>query len=118
MTALAPGLRPLPLVAVLYRVPLFVEALAAAFDGLADLRAVRRDDRDVDGLLDALKPDALIVQDGDLPGRHDEIPAVRVELEGGAVHARRDGEWTEVGVDLSPEAIRNAVLRTMLGSRS
>jgi hypothetical protein len=118
VTALAPGLRPLPLVAVLYRIPLLVEALAAAFEGLAELSAVRRDDSDVDGLIEALKPDALIVEDREVPGRHGQIPAVHVELEGGAVHARRGGEWTQVGVDLTPEAIRNAVLRAMLGGGS
>jgi hypothetical protein len=43
---------------------------------------------------------------------------VHVCLESGAVRARKDGEWTEVGVDLSPEAIRNALLRAMLRSDS
>jgi hypothetical protein len=108
--------RTLPLVAVLYRVPLFVEALIEAFDGLADVQPVKIADSDVGGLLIALRPDALIVEALEVPAAGADVPAVHVCLESGAVRARKDGQWTEVGVDLSPEAIRNALLRAMLRS--
>jgi hypothetical protein len=110
--------RTLPLVAVLYRVPLFVEAVIAAFDGLADIQPVKIADGDVDGLLAALRPDALIIEALEVPAAGADVPAVHVCLESGAVRARQDGEWTEIGVDLSPEGIRNALLRAMLGSDS
>ena len=114
----ASGVRTLPLVAVLYRVPLFVEALTAAFDGLAEVQPVKLGDGDVDGLLEALSPDAVIVEALEVTTAGAGVPAVHVCLESGAVRARKDGEWTDVGVDLSPEAIRNALLRAMLRSDS
>jgi len=114
----ASRVRTLPLVAVLYRVPLFVEALIAAFDGLAEVQPIKMADGDIDGLLAALLPDALIVEALEVPATGADIPAVHVCLESGAVRARKDGEWSEVGVDLSPEAIRNALLRAMLRSDS
>jgi phage tail protein X len=112
------GVRTLPLVAVLHRVPLFVEALTEAFDGLADVQPVKVGDGDVGGLLEALRPDALIVEAPDVPASAAHVPAVHVCLESSVVRARKHGEWTEVGVDLSPEAIRNALLRAMLRSET
>jgi hypothetical protein len=112
------GVRTLPLVAVLYRVPLFVEALTEAFEGLAEVQPVRMGDGDVGGLLEALRPDALIVEAVEVPPSATDVPAVHVCLESGLVRARKDGTWTEVGVDLSPEAIRNALLRAMLRGRA
>jgi len=114
----ASGVRTLPLVAVLYRVPLFVEALVEAFDGLAEVQPIKLADSDMDGLLAALRPDALIVEALEVPAAGADGPAVHVCLESGAVRARKNGEWTEVGVDLSPEAIRNALLRAMLRSEA
>ena len=108
------GVRTLPLVAVLYRVPLFVEALTDAFEGFAEVQPVRIGDGDVGGLLEALRPDALIVEALAVPASVIDVPAVHVCLESGLVRAREDGRWAEVGVDLSPEAIRNALLRVML----
>ena len=115
MTALGVGAPVLPLVAVLYRAPLFVEAVAAAFAGIADVRAVRHDDGDVAGLLEALRADAVVVQDEGDASFEARVPAIFVDLESSAVRVRRNGAWLHVGVDLSAEAIRNALLRAMVG---
>lgn len=110
--------RPLPLVAVVSRVPLFVEALRAAFDGIADIHVIRPDDPGVEGFLDALAPDALIVEGPDSLNRPEDVPILQVDLERGGVCVRTGGNWETISVDLSPEAIRNAVVGTMLGSRA
>lgn len=116
------GLRPLPLVAVVWRIPLVVEAMRAAFDGIADVRAFRSDG-DARALLAALEPDALVVDaavDADAAAAYSDerdIVVVHVDLEGRALNVRRDGRWEREDGDVSTDAIRNAFLRLTLGRR-
>jgi hypothetical protein len=102
-----------PLVAVVFRVPLFVEALTAAFDGLADVQALRAVDGELAGLLGALRPDAVVVEATDEPLLEMSVPLVHVDLERQRVRLRGADEWAEHEVDLSGEAIRNVVLAAM-----
>jgi hypothetical protein len=103
-----------PLVAVVFRVPLFVEALDAAFDGLADVQGVRRIDAGLEGLLKALRPDAVVVEGPDNLALELFVPVVHVDLERQTVESWVDGAWRGEQVDLSGEAIRNVVLTAML----
>ena len=114
MSVAASRTRTLPLVAVVYRVPLFVEAVTAAFDEFAWVQPLRAGDADVRGLLAVLRPDAVIVEDGTRPSLDVDVPVLHVDLETAVVHAKRGGEWEELALELSPEAIRNTVLRAML----
>jgi hypothetical protein len=102
-----------PRIAVVARVPLFVEALAGVFDGLGDLQAVRGADAELGGLLAALHPDAVIVEATDEPDLDLGVPLVHVDLERRTVQSRLAGEWTLHGIELSGEAIRNVVLEAM-----
>ena len=69
--------RPRPLVAVVFRVPLFVEAVAAAFDGIAEVQGLRAADSALDGLLIALRPNAVIVEGPEEPWFAVEVPLTR-----------------------------------------
>src|SRR5213596_4299460 len=104
----------LPLVVVIYRVPLFVEALTTAFDDFARVQALRADDPGVGGLLEAFRPDALIVEDCEVPAAALDRPIVHVDLERRIARSRVDGVWDSTAIDLSAEAIRNTILSTLL----
>ena len=99
-----------PVVLVVFSVPLFVEAFAAASESLADVKALPADDADLPGLIDALRPDAIVVQQAARPSFEAEVPVFHVDLDNRIVSARTEGEWRPVQVDLSAEAIRNQVL--------
>jgi hypothetical protein len=62
------------------RVPLFVEAMRAAFDGNADVQPISADDVEAHGLLRAFRPDAVIVEGVDLDGEAPDAPFLRVDL--------------------------------------
>lgn len=106
--------RTTPLVAVVFRVPLFVEALAAAFDGIADVQGVRRGDGGLAGLLLALRPDAVVVEGGEGQSFDLLVPVVHVDLERESIESWVDGAWRAEDIELSGEAIRNVVLTAML----
>jgi hypothetical protein len=99
-----------PLVAVVFRVPLFVEALTAAFDGLADVQGVRAVDVELEGLVFALRPDAVVLETSGEPALALEVPLVHVDLERQLVRSRLGSEWVSHRMDISGEAIRNVVL--------
>lgn len=103
-----------PLVAVVFRVPLFVEALTAAFDGLADLQQIRARDGALSGLLQALRPDAVVVEDSQFPELRVSAPILYVDLEAPTVRRLVDGEWHNLDLELSGEDIRNAVFDAIL----
>lgn len=103
--------RPRPLVAVVFRVPLFIEALSAAFEGLADVQALNAADGELQGLLGALHPDAVVVEASDEPAVMVDVPLVHVDLDLQAVRSRTaDDEWVRHDIELSGESIRNVVL--------
>jgi hypothetical protein len=112
--SIAPS-RTRPLIAVLSGVPLFVEAMTAAFAGIADIQVISSRDIEAHGLLRAFRPDAVIVEGA--PGEFvDEgLPGVQVDLQARTVSARRGAEWHVLNVELSPEAIRNVAVAALYG---
>lgn len=103
-----------PLVAVVFRIPLFVEALVGAFDGLADVQGVRAADTALNGLVDALRPEAVVVEGPRVPQFRTDAVVFHVHLESAAVRQLVDGRWRELDVELSGEDIRNAVLNAIV----
>lgn len=104
-----------PLIAVLSRVPLFVEAMNAAFEGIADVAPVAADDQLARGLIRAYRPDVAIVEGCDVALIDNSVPCVRVDLEAKTVELRRGDSWTPCDVELSPEAIRNVAVAAVYG---
>ncbi|MDX6452114.1 MAG: hypothetical protein QOH16_2163 [Gaiellaceae bacterium] len=99
-------------------VPLFVEAMTAALDGIADVASIAADDQHAQGLLRAYDPNAAIVE-GREPSIVDAaVPCVRVDLSTHQVSLRRDGTWTACDIELSPEAIRNVTVAALYGGKS
>lgn len=103
------GARPrtIPLVTVLYRVPLFAVALEGAFDGIAELQTFRTDGGAA-GLLRSLEPDAVIVE-GEYENalafaREAGIPVFEVDLERGTFESQAGP------LPVDPAALRNAVV--------
>lgn len=103
-----------PLVAVVFRVPLFVEALAAAFDGIGEVQPIRATDGGLAGLLEALRPDGIVAEGIALPALRWNGPMVRVDLEAQSVSRLEGGAWRLLDLELSGESIRNAVLDAMV----
>jgi hypothetical protein len=103
-----------PLVAVVFRIPLFVEAIVAAFDGLAEIQGVRAADERLNGLLEALRPQAVVVESARVPEFRTEAVVFQVDLESAAVRQLVEGRWRELDVELSGEDIRNAVLNAVV----
>ena len=109
------GVRTRPLVTVLSRVPLFVEALAGTFGVIAELKPVNPADPAAEGLLLAFRPDAVIAERDFAHMVGDDVTCVSVDLEAQQLFVRRDGDWIAVEGDLAPEAIRNAVVAELYG---
>ena len=103
-----------PLVAVLLSVPLLCEAIASALDNIAEVRTFPARRGDMVGLLDSLRPDAVVV---DHPTEalelqswaetHD-LPLVEICLRELKVRVLRNGEWEE-SAGASAESIRNSI---------
>jgi hypothetical protein len=104
-----------PLIAVLSGVPLFLEAMTAAFEGIADVASISADDQHARGLLRAYDPNAAIIEGCEPSLVSDAVPCVRVDLAARQVSLRRDGSWTVYAVELSPEAIRNVAVAAVYG---
>jgi hypothetical protein len=109
------GVRTRPLVAVISRVPLFVEAVAGAFTGIADVQAISLDDVEAAGLLLAFRPDAVIAEGAAAALVATGTPGARVDLDSQQLSVR-DGEvWRVLDIELSPESIRNVVVAQLHG---
>jgi hypothetical protein len=106
--------RTLPVVALLYDVPLLAEALEGVFDGFADLRAFPAD-ADAVGLLRSLRPDALIVESACVAEyvREAGVPVARVDLKAGTVETPAG-----TSVPATPAEIRNALVGALVGGAS
>jgi hypothetical protein len=115
--AIAP-VRTRPLIAVLSRVPLFVEALRAAFKGIADVQSVSADDVEAAGLVRAFHPDAVIIEGAELDVTDLAVPCVRVKLKSEQVSILRAGGWQTLDIELTPEAIRNVAVGALYGGDS
>ena len=113
MAASVPRTR--PLIAVLSRVPLFVEALRAAFEGIADLQPVSADDVEAHGLVRAFRPDVVIIEGAESELVDLNVPCLRVDLSAKCVSVREGDSWELVDVELSPAAIRNVAVAALYG---
>lgn len=112
------ALRTRPLIAVISRLPLFVEAVRGAFDGIADVQSVSADDVAAEGLVRAFHPNVVIVEGAELDVTDLAVPCLRVELQSERVSILRSGVWQALEIDLSPEAIRNVAVAALYGGDS
>jgi hypothetical protein len=111
----ATSIRTRPLIAVLSRVPIVVEALAGVFAGIADVQAISSDDAEAEGLLRAFRPDAVAAEGDAADLVDDHIPCLRVDFDVQELHLRDGDTWRLIDVDLSPEAIRNVLVACLYG---
>lgn len=111
----------LPVVALLCRVPMVAEALAGAFEGMAEVRAFPANDGDTAGVLRWLRPDAVVADDAS--AAENAVPHVALEggllvhvsVSDGTVRIFKDDGWETADVDgSSPDSIRNLVIGSLL----
>jgi hypothetical protein len=109
----APGARE-PLVAVLYSVPLLYEAISSSLDEIAEVHGFPARRGDPVGLLRALAPDAVVVDDPAEAeavsgwAEEQDVPLVHVRLVERKLRLLRHGEWQE-SIGASADAIRNVI---------
>ena len=111
----AAPIRTRPLVAVVSGVPLFVEAMVAAFAGIADVQPVSADDIEAHALVRAFRPDAVIVEGVDVDAASFNAPCLLIDLKTRRITKHDDAGWRELDIELSPEAIRNTVVAELYG---
>ncbi len=111
-----------PLVAVVCTVPLLQEALSAALENIAEVRAFPADGRDTSGLLRSLQPDAVVVDSQEEAeaaaefAREAESPLVCVLFREQKLRVLQNGGWEEPDDGgASPEAIRNILVAGIFG---
>ena len=105
-----------PLIAIVSQVPLFVEAMAAAFKGIADVQPVTDLDVEASGLVEALRPNGIIVEDGvSIDVIDTRVPCLRVDIEEQSVAVRGELEWLLVEAPLTPIVIRNLLVAQLFG---
>jgi hypothetical protein len=117
-SALSPEARALPLVAVVSKIPILAEALAAALDTFAEVQHFPAGGADSSGMLRYLRPDVAVVDnDQDLASieqiaREQGFTVLAVGLADRTLRVlEKDGRWTEpVDPDPSAEVIRNIIL--------
>jgi hypothetical protein len=113
-----------PVVAVLSSVPLLVEGLTEALEGIAEIHVFPALNGDPNGLLHSVKPDAVVV-DSEAQAeaaapfvRETNATLVHILLGSGRLRVLRSDVWDEDAADSpSPEAIRNIVARAHYGRR-
>jgi hypothetical protein len=106
----------LPLVALVCTVPLLGEALMSALD-FAEVRSFSASGGDVSGLLQWLRPDAVVVDHEDSAesaatyAAVDNLPLVHVCVRNRTMRTFRNGAWEAVASPEgpTPEAIRNII---------
>ena len=106
-----------PLVAIVSAVPLVAVELAAALEGIADVRTFTANRGDTAGLLRSLLPDVVVVDsDGEIAAaeafaRESGRPVVHMALRAGVLRVLRDGTWEQPrGSAATAEAVRNVVI--------
>ena len=124
MSAGATTTRPHPLVAVVSRVPIISEALAAALESIAEVRQFPAGRGDTAGLLRWLRPDAIVVdteeeaEEAASFAKASRSPVVHISLRDQRLRVLRDGTWEEPEADgSSPETIRNILVSGIYGRR-
>jgi hypothetical protein len=113
---LRPAERTRPLVAVVCGVPLLGEAMQSALD-FAEVRLFSEKGGDVAGLLEWIRPDAVVVDTEDgaesaTPyAQAQQRPLLHVGIRERVLRLFHQGEWRHVGngEGPTPEAIRNVV---------
>ena len=113
---LRPSERTRPLVAVVCGVPVLGEAMRSALD-FAEVRLFSEKGGDVAGLLEWLRPDAVVVDSHDgaegatTYAATQERPLLHVGVRESTLRLFRQGQWHDVaaGDGPTPEAIRNVV---------
>jgi hypothetical protein len=107
---------PQPRVAVLYSIPLLCEALGSPLEDIAEVHVFPAG-RDTLGLLRAVRPDAVVVDDADEAeavrrwAKRHRTPLVHIALRERKIRVLRDGAWEE-SPGASAEAVRNALARS------
>ena len=103
-----------PLVAVLYSVPLLYEAISSSLDEIAEVHGFPAHRGDPVGLLRALAPDAVVVDDPaeaeavSAWAEAEDVPLVHVRLLERKLRLLRHGEWND-SIGASGDAIRNVI---------
>ena len=113
-----------PLVAVVYTVPLLVEALRGALDGVGELRAFPARSGALAELLDHVRPDAVVVDSDEEAGiaawyaQDASAAVVHLDLHAHTVRVFDGEEWSERdATDTAPERIRNLLAGALYGRR-
>lgn len=114
-----------PLVALISDVPLLREALSAALEGMAEVRHFPAGRGELNGLLRAIDPDAILVNcahDADAAtgyARATGIPLVRLSLDDQdlRVFDATHGWIVRTGASASAESIANELLGGLYGRR-
>jgi len=117
--------RDVTLVAVVSSAPLVGEALAASLEPVAEVRWFPAGRGGTAGLLDSLRPDAVVVDDAAEAraatafARRSGAPLVHVVLDERRLRLLRSGRWVEQKkADLSPDTIRNLLVGGIFGRES
>jgi hypothetical protein len=110
----APATTGRPLVAVVCAVPLLGEAVESALE-FAEVRSFTAR-RDTAGLLQWLRPDAVVVDSEDdalaaSEAAGDELPVLHISVRDRSLRLFRRGTWTQVARNEgpTPESIRNVL---------
>jgi hypothetical protein len=112
----------LPLVAVLYTVPLLCEAISSALDNIAEVRTFPAGRGDTIGLLKSIRPDAVVVDDAIEAAEarswaeSQDRPLVHICLRQRTIRVLRDGDWEE-SAGASAASIRNVIAGSMYARR-
>jgi hypothetical protein len=102
---------PRPTIAVLYRLPLLVEALRHALEDVGEVRAFATPSGDPLQLLEALAPDAVVVdseRDAEAAlayAAETHRPALYIPWPELTLQVARATGWEPVAIDLSPEVL-------------
>ena len=113
-----------PLVVVISRLPILREALSDSFAGIAEVRHFPAERAELDGLLESIDPDAVVV-DGDEAAktaadfaRGSRVPVVHLSLHDQSLRVFDGGSWSvHENASGSAESIANAVLGGIYGRR-
>lgn len=110
-----------PLVAFVCRAPVLSEALAASLALVADVRSFPAGRPDPEGLVRALRPDALVVDDGDEAerlapyARAARTPLVLIAAESDELRVLGTEGWDVVDHGDGIEGIRNLLVAQLFG---